>query len=42
MKKNYNQPESVVVEMMPQTIICASGTPGVTISPTPGSGIDGE
>lgn len=42
MKKTYNQPEFVVVEMMPQTIICASGTPGVIISPTPGSGIDGE
>ena len=26
MKKNYNQPEFVVVEMMPQTIICASNT----------------
>ncbi len=28
MKKTYNQPEFVVVEMMPQTIICASG-PGL-------------
>ena len=42
MKKNYNQPEFVVVEMMPQTIICASCTPGVIISSDPGVGIDGE
>ena len=25
MKKNYNQPETQVTAMMPQSIICASG-----------------
>ena len=43
MKKNYNQPEFVVVEMMPQTIICASGDPNsIVYSTSPGTGVGGE
>jgi len=43
MKKNYNQPEFVVVEMMPQTIICASGDPkSIVFSPEPGTGVEGD
>ena len=40
MKKTYNQPEFVVVEMMPQTIICASATKGGTTGEIPVSGTD--
>lgn len=44
MKKNYNQPEFVVVEMMPQTIICSSGgaSKSIVVDPDPKSNIEGD
>ena len=51
MKKNYNQPETQVTAMMPQSIICASGiTEGQggtdTFTPpggyVPGTGLGGD
>ena len=53
MKKNYNQPETQVTAMMPQSIICASGitgggdtgdivNPPVTELPGGGSSLGGD
>lgn len=34
MRKNYNQPAIMILEIMPTTIICASITQGPPVNPT--------
>jgi len=44
MKKIYNQPTVTTVNLMGGSVMQAAspGAPGVTISPNPGSGVDGD